>query len=253
MKEDKNLKCKEKDKKFIQKSDGIFSITKEQDNRYYINVIIENTQEKYEIKDNICALDPGIRTFQTLFSEQLAGDMGNDISEKIIKLFRREDRLKSIISTEKLSRKKKSKLKKRCVLLRTKVKHIVSDLHWKIADFLTKNFQTILLPIFSSKNMANKKNRKISKVTTRLLLGMSHYSFQQKLLYKAKARGRNVIICKEHYTSKCCGICGSMNEKLGSKKIFKCEKCNHTMDRDIHAARNILIRSLSIYYQNIEK
>ena len=246
LKKDKMLISK-KDKEVIKQSDGIFSITQDKDGRYYINVVIQQ-EKKYKEKKNICALDPGVRTFQTMYSQKSVGEFGFDTSKILYNLYRRENKLKAILAKKKLSSKKKYKLRKRCALLRTKVKHIVSDLHWKTADYLTKNFQVILLPIFNSKQMANKKKRKISRTTTRLLLGLSHYSFQQKLLYKAKIRGRNVILCKEHYTTKCCGSCGELNETIGSKKIFKCGKCNLTMDRDIHAARNILIRALSLYF-----
>jgi putative transposase len=248
LKEDKYLMSK-KDKEAIKQSDGIFSITREKNGRYYINVVVQSKERPLEAKKNICALDPGVRTFQTMYSQKSIGEFGMNTSKRLIQIYKREDRLKSILATKKLTAKKRYKLKKRCALLRTKVKHIVSDLHWKTADMLTKNFQAILLPIFNSKNMANKKNRKISKTSTRLLLGLSHYAFQQKLLYKAEARGRNVILCKEHYTTKCCGNCGELNETIGSKKIFKCKGCGLTMDRDIHAARNILIRALSLYYQ----
>lgn len=244
LKENKKLISK---REAIEQSDGIFSVTKE-NGRYYINLVVQKSMEPLKAKKSICALDPGVRTFQTLYSQKSVGEFGFDTSKILYKLYHREDRLKSILSKEKLTSQKKYKLKKRCALLRTKIKHIVSDLHWKTADYLTKNFQVILLPIFNSKQMANKKKRKISRTSTRLLLGLSHYSFQQKLLYKAETRGRQVILCKEHYTTKCCGACGELNENVGSKKIFKCGKCNLTMDRDIHAARNILIRALSLYF-----
>lgn len=247
LKKDKMLISK-KDKEAIKESDGIFSITQDKDRRYYINIVIRQTETKLKEYMNICALDPGVRTFQTMYSQKSVGEFGYDTSKILYNLYRRENRIKSVLAKKKLSSQKKYKLRKRCALLRTKVKHIVSDLHWKTANHLTKNFQVILLPIFNSKQMANKKKRKISRTTTRLLLGLSHYSFQQKLLYKAKARGRSVILCKEHYTTKCCGKCGELNETIGSKKIFKCGKCNLTMDRDIHAARNILIRALSLYF-----
>jgi putative transposase len=237
-----------KDKEALKQSDGIFSITQELDGRYYANIIMRQIDRPSQPRSNICALDPGVRTFQTMYSQKSVGEMGYDTSNKLCVLYRREDRLKSVLAKEQLTSKKRYKLKKRCAVLRTKVKHIVNDLHWKTADYLTKNVQVILLPIFNSKKMANKRNRKISRMTTRLLLGLSHYSFQQKLLFKAEARGRQVILCKEHYTTKCCGNCGKLNEKIGSNKIFRCDECELVVDRDAHAARNILIRALSIYY-----
>ena len=59
-----------------------------------------------------------------------------------------------------------------------------------------------------------------------------------------------VIECDEAYTSKTCGYCGTINYKLGSSKVFKCkhEDCPKkfiSSDRDILAARNILLRYLS--------
>ena len=234
-----------RDMDVIQQSDGDFVIKQEKDNRYYICIVIRAFDEMLDPKTNICALDPGVRTFQTMFSEESVGEFGFDTSKTLYNLYRREDRLKSLIANEKLNSKKKYKSKKRCALLRTKIKNIVQDLHWRTANYLTNNFQVILLPVFSSKQMSNRNTRKISKVTTRLLLGLSHYDFQQKLLYKATQRGRQVILCKEHYTTQCCGQCGTLNKTIGNKKIFQCDNCNLVMDRDIHAARNILIRGLT--------
>lgn len=226
---------------------GDFLIKQEKDNRYYICLVVKQKDTILDQRKNICALDPGVRTFQTMYSQRSAGEFGFDTSKIIYNLYRREDKIKSILAKNELNSKTKYKLKRRCALLRTKIKHVVSDLHWKTADYLTKKFQVILLPIFGTKNMTNRSNRRISKTTTRLLLGLSHYDFQQKLLYKADKRGRDVILCKEHYTTKCCGKCGTLNETIGSKKIFQCGNCDLVMDRDIHAARNILIRGLTIY------
>jgi putative transposase len=241
------LNSKKKDQDYIKQSICDFPITQEKDGRYYACVCIKSADTILDPKTNICALDPGIRTFQTMYSQESIGEFGYNASVTLCKLYRRENKLKSILDTQILNAKKRYKLKKRCCLLRTKIQHIVNDLHWKTADYLTKNFQVILLPIFGSKNMANKKKRKISKLTTRLLLGFSHYQFQQKLIYKAKQRGRQVILCKEHYTTKCCGRCGTLNHKIAGKKVFECDSCNLFMDRDVHAARNILLRCLTIY------
>lgn len=46
------------------------------------------------------------------------------------------------------------------------------------------------------------------------------------------------------FTSKTCGKCGHLNNKLGGSRTFNCSACKHTEDRDVHAARNILLRYL---------
>ena len=48
----------------------------------------------------------------------------------------------------------------------------------------------------------------------------------------------------EAYTCKQCGNCGVLNDKLGSSETFVCPRCKFSADRDIHAARNILLRHL---------
>ena len=81
--------------------------------------------------------------------------------------------------------------------------------------------------------MTNKDSRNIGKETTRGILGLSHYSFRQKLIYQATKQKNLVIITGESYTSKT------------SKKTFDCLKCKKKIDKDYNGARNILIRTLT--------
>jgi len=55
-----------------------------------------------------------------------------------------------------------------------------------------------------------------------------------------------VIICDEHYTSKICGSCGELHHNLGKNKTFICPHCHYEADRDINAARNILLHFLTL-------
>ena len=47
------------------------------------------------------------------------------------------------------------------------------------------------------------------------------------------------------YTSKTCGRCGNLHNKLGENKLFQCSSCDVTLDRDANGARNILLRYLA--------
>ena len=73
---------------------------------------------------------------------------------------------------------------------------------------------------------------------------MSLLAHRIKLKTKAEERGCTVLFCSEHYTSKTCGKCGSLDVKLGSNKTFQCRTCNVTIDRDVNAARNIMLRAM---------
>lgn len=216
-------------------------ISKNTDNKYYIHIPIDNI-EKPENKclcDSV-ALDPGVRTFQTFYSSNgIAGELGKDfIKNRIIKHRSKLDYLDSI----ECYGKTKYNIRKRKFLLRTKIKNIVSNLHWKTADFLCKNFKTIIIPKFETRKMVKKYKRNISTTTVRNLLTLSHYKFLQKLTHKTKQYGTNLIHITEEYTSMTCGNCGILN-KIGSKKIYKCNICKITIDRDINAARNIMLKA----------
>ena len=80
------------------------------------------------------------------------------------------------------------------------------------------------------------------------MLTWSHYRFRQRFLHKIREYPScQLIIVDEHYTSKTCGNCGKIYWKLGSNKTFNCPSCKVVMDRDIQAARNILLRFLTNY------
>jgi putative transposase len=77
----------------------------------------------------------------------------------------------------------------------------------------------------------------------------AHYRFRQTL--KAKAElfpWVTVVECDEAYTSKTCGRCGRVNAQLGGKEVFACphDGCGYVASRDGSAARNILLRFLTL-------
>jgi putative transposase len=98
--------------------------------------------------------------------------------------------------------------------------------------------------------MIRRANRRIGSKTARVMLTWSHFRFRQRLINKKREYPWcDVVICDEHFTSKTCGNCGFVHHLLGRLKHFTCPRCQIEMDRDINAARNILLRYLTI---NIE-
>ena len=74
---------------------------------------------------------------------------------------------------------------------------------------------------------------------------LSFYKFRTRLIETASFYPSVTIKSgSEAYTSKQCGQCGFINDKLGSNEVFLCPKCGASADRDVHAARNILLRHL---------
>ena len=188
------------------------------------------------------ALDPGVRTFETFYSEEgVAGKLGDRTARSVEHLYKKEDKLKSKLKTECLSRGHRSNLKDRCQRLRTKVRHIVRDLHRKSSSWLTTKFKHIFLPEFGVKNMVSKSKRVLNRTVVRSMLSLSHYSFRCLLEHMGKSKGCKVEICSEAYTSKTCGCCGRLKNNLGGAKEYECERCGICIDRDYNGARNIYL------------
>lgn len=232
----RNIKSIESDCKIIRYKGG----------QYYLLLSMSKKTEQNNIPFDVVALDPGIRTFQTLYSPNgFVGKIGDEFSKNnIIKIAERIDKLDSIADNSE-SWKQRRNIRHRQALLRTKIKNGVTNLHWETVNFLCNNFKTIITTHFETKNMTSKENRKIKNKTVRMMLGLSHYAFKQKLLERAKQRGNQILIVDESYTSKTCGRCGEIKEDLKGDKVFKCESCGLKIDRDINGARNIMIRVIS--------
>ena len=124
-----------------------------------------------------------------------------------------------------------------------RVKNLVNETHKKTAHHLCSHFDTILLPSFETQNMVQKhskngKTRTIRSKTARSLLTWSHYKFKDFLKSKVLMTGSELVEVNEAYTTKCCGMCGQLND-VGSSATFKCKYCDFNFGRDENAARNI--------------
>ena len=59
---------------------------------------------------------------------------------------------------------------------------------------------------------------------------------------KCNEFNKKLFYVDETYTSKTCGFCGNLYD-VKSSRVFTCPSCNNSYDRDMNAARNILIKN----------
>ncbi|WP_333181738.1 transposase [Microcoleus sp. S13_C3] len=204
---------------------------------YYLVVSEEVQQVKTDKQGRLVALDPGVRTFMTFFSENSYGWLGNDSNLYIQKLCFRLDRLVSKIS--KAPSRQKRRFQKAASRLRCKIKNLVKELHHKTAKFLVDNFDVILLPTFESSQMVSKSRRKLRNKTVRQMLTLSHYEFKTFLKWKAWENSKLVIDCNEAYTSKTVSWTGEIVKNLGGARTIKSVVTGLKMDRALNGARGI--------------
>lgn len=202
----------------------------------------------------VASIDPGVRTFATVFSINKAYKLGDDFySKKVFPLLLKIDKL--ISKRQKFLNEKhdfdsqffKNEMKyftKKINKLRNRIDDLISDLHRRVAYFLVKKFDLILLPSFKTKNMSTKIGRKIHSKTVRSMLGLKHYQFQQTMKWMCKKYGKTLQIVNEAYTSKTMSWNGEIKENLGKSKTISDKKI--LVNRDINGARGIMLRALSV-------
>jgi putative transposase len=126
-------------------------------------------------------------------------------------------------------------------LLWFRIKNRVNELHWKTISYLLKNYDKIIIPDFRISGMV--KQKKLTRMTKRLLYMFSFHSFMLKLKFKCKNTSTKLYIVGEEYTSKTCTQCGNINN-VGSSERYKYESCDLVIDRDVNGSRNIMIKNM---------
>ena len=206
---------------------------------------------KAEAERTVVALDPGVRAFQTYYSPETHGAYaeGERGFARIYAHCQQLDETVSLKAQHPKSRASQRACANALVRLRARIRNLVDETHKKVALDLVRRFDTVLIPDFKTKQMAQRKNREDGKPrtlrskTARSMLTWAHYRFRERLTHKALAMGKEVVTVTEEYTSKTCGCCGHVNPKFSSK-AFKCAACGVEMDRDANGARNIFLKHI---------
>lgn len=209
---------------------------------YYLTVPEDTPRQFTENQGRVVALDPGVRTFQTFFSENSFGWIGEQANIKVQKLCFKLDALISKLSKAKCRQKKQMKLA--ASRLRGKIKNLVDELHKKTARFLVDNFDVILLPTFETSQMSLKAKRRIKSKSVRQMLTLSHYKFKQFLKHKAFENSKVVLDVNEAYTSKTVSWTGESVTNLGGATAIKSKLTLASMNRDLNGARGIFLRAV---------
>ena len=213
--------------------------------RWYLCVPVVSTMCDAENQGRIVALDPGIRSFQTFFSETSCGQIGKGDFSRIARMAVHLDdllaRLDPKRNENRVTAKQRYCMRRSAGKMRLRIRDLVDELHWKTCRFLVQNFDVILLPTFETKDMVLKCKRKIRKKSVRSLLTFSHFRFKMRLKNKASEFGKVVLDVDEAYTSKTASWTGEVKNIGGAKFITS---GGIKVERDINGGRGIFLRSL---------
>ncbi|AGE53925.1 transposase [Paramecium bursaria Chlorella virus MA1E] len=195
---------------------------------------------KTQTSKPIVAIDPGVRTpFACFGSNGGSKTLGEDMNAKLTDIRTRVSLVDRRISKcQDVSLKRKMREHRRRLF--RKHQRVRDAYHWDIIKDITNECSGVLLPPFETQRVS----RMLKTKTNCSMLGISHFTFRMRMKDKCEEKGLLFDEPTEEYTSKTCGVCGQINYLLGSKKTFECF-CGNVCDRDVHAARNILLKWLS--------
>jgi putative transposase len=145
------------------------------------------------------------------------------------------------LEQRKLSRKKKgsknrNKQRKKVGKIHKKISNSRKDYNHKVSKKLIDLYDLVVLEDLQVKNMI--KNRRLSKA----IANAAWFQLITYIEYKANENQVSFIkIDKWYPSSKTCSNCGSVKEYLGlEERVYVCNECGFSIDRDINASINIL-------------
>ena len=199
---------------------------------YYVAIVCENTIKPLPKVNKNVGIDLWIKDFCiTSDGEKIA-------NPKFLRVM--EDKLIKVQSY--YSRHKSKRTLRRLQRLHSKIANQRKDFLHKVSTRLIHENQVICLEDLNVKGMM--KNHKLAKAIGEVGWGM----FVNFLTYKAEWYGRTLVKIDRFFpSSKTCNCCENVKEELKlSERIYHCDHCWASLDRDINAAKNILKQWLKL-------
>jgi len=211
---------------------------------YYLHIpvatadkIVKNVPE---VK-TVGGVDPGLRTYATVHTHTLerAGK-----TTTITEYVHRVDIMRKLNKKIKgLKKRKQYYRKKHYNKIEKKKTDLVNSLHWDVINDMLKNNDVTYFGDIKSHNIVKGGKNKILNTDFN---DLKFFTFKQRLVYKASILKKSVFLTPEHYTTKCCSSCGTLNHQVGKKKVFTCvnSECGLVTGRDVNAPKNIKMKGM---------
>lgn len=198
-------------------------------------ILKENNLPKQE-KINPIGVDLGIKTLATL------SDGTSFENKRPYKKLKR----KLKIAQRKISKKVKGSANRKKAIqkvakLHYKIANIRKDALHKLTTHLAKNHSEVVIEDLNVRGMS--KNHKLASA----ILDGGFYEFRRQLSYKCEWYGSQLTVVDRFYpSSKTCSCCGAIKKELKLiERIYHCESCKISIDRDFNAAINLRNKAVS--------
>jgi putative transposase len=218
-----------RDKSSIPENIKQIIVTRDVD-RYYASIQYETSEQPMKGEGAI-GIDMGIKHFLTT-SDGIQIEPLNILRKKEKKLKREQRRLSAKKKGSKNRRKQRVKVQK----IHQQIRDARMDFNHKVSTAIAKHYGTVVIEDLNIQGMT--QNHELAKSIT----DQGWYQFRKMLEYKLGWKNADLIeIGRFDPSSKMCSRCGNIKHDLKlSDRVYHCNVCGLSMDRDLNAAINVL-------------
>ena len=206
--------------------------------RWYVSFTVEverATPERHARRGSAIGIDLGVKALLTG-----ADGTGNVVTVAGPKPLRTQLR-KLQRASRAHSRKAKGSVNRRkhadrLARIHARVARVRADALHKATSDLARRYETVVSEDLNVAGMT--RNRHLARAISDQGFGYA----RQMLGYKTSWNGGRLILAGRWYpSSRTCSACGAVKTKLSlAERLYLCEACGYTEDRDVNAARNLL-------------
>jgi putative transposase len=202
-----------------------------QANKWFVSINVELYQAPKSCDSQAgVGVDLGIKALATLSNGETF-----DAPKPLKKSIKKLKRMQRSLSRRLKGSNNRQKIKDKIAKIHAKITNVRQDSLHKITSYLTDSFGGIVIEDLNVSGML--KNSKLS----RAIADLSWYTFRRQLEYKSKYKGNYLLIADRWFpSSKICSNCAQKKEELKlSERVYHCEACGQSLDRDLNAALNL--------------
>jgi len=198
--------------------------------KWFVSIQVKETIEVPTKDEAIVGVDLGIKTL-AVCSDGTTFDNPKALKSNLGRLQRRSRQLSKKVKGSKNRKKAQRKLAR----LHYKISCIRKDTIHKITTHLTKTKSKVVIEDLNVSGMM--KNRRLS----RSIHDLGLFELRRQLEYKGKWHGCEIVVANRFYpSSKTCSSCGWIKKDLTlADRIFDCDSCGLSIDRDLNASCNL--------------
>ena len=214
--------------------------------RWYAALTVERAAPtvKQVPKGGAVGVDLGIKTLATLSDGTVINNPRCLAASE-----RRLKKAQKALSRKTMGSKRRAKARAKVARLHARVANQRLDAIHKVTTMIARTYSTVCIEDLNVAGMV--KNHHLAKAVSDAAFG----EFRRQLEYKtAKTGARLHVVDRWFASSKTCSKCGRVKAKLSlSERVFHCDACGLSMDRDLNAAINIKVAGSAPETQNAHR